>query len=79
MINKNKPRLKIVIGRVKTVITGFTSKLTTPSSKAAQKPAQSPLIVIPGMIADVINKVSIVINNFVTSFPNLLNLQLNII
>ena len=62
MIKRKKPRLMIVKGKVIIVTIGLTNTFTIPNIRADQNPAQIPVIVIPGIMAEVINKASIVIN-----------------
>jgi len=44
----NKPRVKILIGKVSIINIGFNITFITPKNKASQSAAQNPATIIPG-------------------------------
>lgn len=65
---KNRPKLKIVNGKVNKVKIGLINVLTNPNIKAAQKPAPKLIISIPGISWAVKIRANIEINNPIILF-----------
>lgn len=60
----NKPRVKMLIGKVKTISIGFKIKLTNPKNNASHKAVQILATVMPGIIYALIIIAKLAINHF---------------
>jgi hypothetical protein len=63
-----KPRVKIVMGRVKRIRTGLIKVLISPKTRAASRAENTPSIRNPGIRASAINRARLFINSVRTQF-----------
>ncbi len=67
-----RPKVKMLIGSVRTSNKGRITALTTPKTKATKSPAQKPLTLAPGISQALIKIAAVLINQVMSSFMCLL-------